>query len=182
MKAAREVAPWLLLVGVVWGGGLLVQRLRPAPPSDPLAPWQHSFRELPNVEQRTFRQLREALPELERARVADGRWPAPELLAALEPFREDEVTRPRRWTLRTNGPYATYLGLPTSAADERWLVLFIEPTTNEAAPSEDEEHHTLPDGRGVHVTVWSQPGEEPTPGDDVLAFPAAENWRQRVGR
>lgn len=181
MKALRELGPWLALAVLVWAGGLALQRLRPREPAEALTPWQHSFRELDDAEQRTFRHLREALLDLERARVTLGRWPTPDELSAVEPFREDERTPSRQWTVRTHGVYASYLGLPR-ADGQRWLVLFIEPSTTEQAPPEDEEHHTLPDGRGVHVTVWTQANDEPAPGDEVLAFPAAEKWVQRVGR
>jgi len=181
----RDVAPWLTLAVAVWGVGLLVQRSRPVERAVELAGWQRSFRELPESEQRTFRHLREALPELERLRVATGQWPTPETMRdeQVEPFREDELTTPRRWALRQHGVYASYVGVPVAdATAQRWVVLLIEPSTNESAPPEDEEHHTRADGVPVHVTVWSQPNDaEPVP-DEVLAFPAAQGFLQRIGR
>lgn len=176
--------PWMGIALVVWTGGVVLQQTRERSVSAAMAPWQHSFRELPESEQRTFRHLREALAEVEGARVEDGTWPAPERLQALgvEPFRSDELSPPLTWTLRHHGVYATYLGLPRGTSDQRWLILFIEPSTQEAAPPEDEEHHTLPDGTPIHVTVWTQTNSEPPPGDDVLAFPAATGWLQRIGQ
>jgi hypothetical protein len=179
-------APWLAAALLCWAGGLLLQRVGSTASTAPLpAGWQRSFRELPDVEQRTFRLLREALPELERVRVEAGTWPTPERMRAdgVEPFRADEREPARTWSLRQHGVYATWLGLPPPGSTaQRWLVLIIEPTTAEPAPPEDEEHQTRADGVPVHVTVWSQANSEPPPGDDVLAFPAAEGWVQRVGR
>ncbi|MDP3232982.1 MAG: hypothetical protein Q8N26_09405 [Myxococcales bacterium] len=184
-RPLHEVTPWLALALVVWVAGLLVQRSRPVDREVELAGWQRSFRELPEAEQRTFRHLREALPELERLRVGTGQWPTPETMRdeQVEPFREDELTTPRVWTLRQHGVYASYVGVPVAdLAAQRWVVVFIEPSTNEPAPPEDEEHHTRADGVPVHVTVWSQPNDaEPVP-DEVLAFPAAQGFLQRVGR
>jgi hypothetical protein len=169
---------------VVWSGGVALQHLRDRPVSATIAPWQGSFRELPPAEQRTFRHLREALAELEGARVDDGAWPAPERLQTLgiEPFRSDELSPPLGWTLKRHGIYATYLGLPAETTAQRWLIQLIEPATREPAPPEDEEHHTLPDGTPIHVTVWTQANSEPPPADDVLAFPSATGWRQCVGQ
>lgn len=181
----REAAPWFAFALLVWGVGLAVQRTRPVTAAVELAGWQASFRETADAEQRTFRQLREALPELERLRVETGTWPAPSQLSAedIEPFREDERAVPRTWVLRRHGIYASYVGVPASGSTAlRWLVLFIEPTTQEPAPPEDEEHQTMADGVPVHVTLWSQPNDaEPVP-DEVLAFPAAQGWVQRLGR
>ncbi|MBL8920346.1 MAG: hypothetical protein JNJ54_15875 [Myxococcaceae bacterium] len=184
-SAWRDAAPWLVLSLVVWAVGLVVQRQRAPEPIVELAGWQRSFRELPFLEQRTFRHLREATFEVEHARVETGRWPEPAALAeaGVEPFRGDELSPARSWVKRQHGVYTSYVGLPgPGARAQRWLVLFIEPTTNEPAPLEDEEHHTRADGVPLHVTVWSQPDDaEPVP-DEVLAFPAASGWVQRVGR
>jgi hypothetical protein len=181
----REAAPWFTLALVVWAGGLLVQHSRPAERAAEIAPWQRSFLELPDLEQRTFRHLREALPELERLRVERGQWPTPETMRdeRIEPFREDELMTPRTWALRQHGVYASYVGVPVADAKAlRWVVLLIEPSTNEPAPPEDEEHHTRADGVPIHVTIWSQPNDaEPVPAE-VLAFPAAQGFVQRVGR
>lgn len=184
-RPLREVTPWLSVALAVWAAGLLWQRSRPVDREVELAGWQRSFRELPEAEQRTFRHLREALPELERLRVEAGHWPTPETMRdeRVEPFREDALTTPRVWTLRQHGVYASYVGVPVAdPAAQRWLVLFIEPSTNEPAPPEDEEHHTRADGVPVHVTVWSQPNDAESVPDEVLAFPAAQGFLQRVGR
>lgn len=184
-RPLREAAPWFAFALLVWGVGLAVQRSRPVSASVELAGWQGSFRDVVEADQRTFRHLREALPELERLRVETGAWPEPSQLSSegIEPFREDERAEPRTWVLRRHGLYASYVGVPASGSTAlRWLVLFIEPSTKEPAPPEDEEHQTMADGVPVHVTVWSQANDaEPVP-DEVLAFPAAQGWVQRLGR
>jgi hypothetical protein len=189
-SSGREVVPWLLLALGVWAAGLGVQRLRATfEPVEDWPSWQRSFRELSEADQRTFRHLRESLYELERLRAATGAWPDVEVLraGAIEPFHEDERTVSRRWSLRTHGVYATYVGVPkVRGAGARFVVVFVEPApqvlaAKEPPPPEDEEHHTLADGTPVHVTVWTQgDAEEPVP-DEVLAFPAAQGWTQRLG-
>ena len=87
---------------------------------------------------------------------------------------------------RQHGIYVNYVGVPAAAQGTRWLVLFIEPaaTAFEAKtppPPVDEEHHTLPDGTALHVTVWTTANQGPEP-TEVLAFPVSEGWVQRVGR
>ncbi|MCU0702008.1 MAG: hypothetical protein MUC96_36360 [Myxococcaceae bacterium] len=190
-SSAREVAPWLVLALVVWAGGLALQHLRADSRTVAALPsWQESFRALPEADQRTFRHLRESLYELERWRVVTGRWPEPSSLRAdgIEPFSEDEHTVARTWSLRQHGVYATYVGVPIRrGAGARFVVVYVEPTpqvlaAKEPPPPEDEEHHTLGDGTPVHVTVWTQDdSDEPVP-DEVLAFPAAQGWVQRLGR
>jgi hypothetical protein len=186
-SSATDVWPWLGLAVAVWAGGLTVQRLRtPASVVEEAPSWQRSFRELSEVDQRTFRHLRESLYELERLRVEAGRWPEPSSLS-VEPFRDDEWTTPRTWRLRSHGVYATYVGVPVGREGVRFVIVYVEPgpqvlSVKEPPPPEDEEHHTLADGTPVHVTVWTQVhDEEPVP-DEVLAFPAAQGWVQRVGR
>lgn len=174
-------APFVLLALLVWGAGVARARLTGTTTAEPAGPpWQHSFLELTGPQQRLYRELREGLDDAENRRAETQRWPDPAELAA------DQVPAfaTSRWSLATQGPYVNYVG---EAAGLRWLVLYIEPepgllrAPNEAPPPFDEEHHTLPDGTAVHVTVWTQSPTEPTP-SAVLAFPVAEGWVQRVGR
>jgi hypothetical protein len=169
----------LLLVVVVWGGGLVITRSRVvAPPARPS--WQHSFLELTQPQQRVYRELREALFEAENRRADEQAWPPVAWLVeqAVPPFSTG------RWSLRREFPYATYVG---DAEGLRWLVLFIEPeprrpgTLADPPAPVDEEHHTLRDGTALHVTVWTAALSTPAP-EGVLAFPAAEGWVQRTGQ
>jgi hypothetical protein len=188
-RELRALLPFLLAALGTWGAGLAVGRLTARDSAAELAPWQRSYLELPAAGQRLYRLVREGILEAENVRSATKQWPSVEALAAdgVPPFAADAVTEPLAWVQRRQGVYVNYLGVPTGGAVERWLVLFIEPepvafaTPGEKPPPVDEEHHTLPDGTALHVTVWTQPGTGPAP-TGVLAFPVTEGWTQRLGR
>lgn len=187
-REVLQLLPWLAAVAVLWTGGVFAQRARAARPEDTFAAWQRSYLELAAPEQRLYRQLREGILEAENARAATGAWPEPASLAAdgVPPFAGDALSPALTWTRRQHGVYVNYLGVPADGRGQRWLVLFIEPEpgllrgANEPPPPVDEEHHTLPDGMALHVTVWTT--ADPKPVDEVLAFPVAEGWTQRLGR
>ena len=124
-------------------------------------------------DQRRFGQLRAAIRQAEQVRGVTRQWPA-ELTPAAD----------CSWSLRRRGVYVNYLGLPAAPGGLRWLVLFIEPEPSaikDPPPQEDDEHHTLPDGTAVHVSVWTAPDSGPLP-LELLPFPAAEGWVQRLAR
>ena len=181
-----ELTPWLAAVAILWTTGVLLQRARTLRPEDTFAAWQRSWLQLPTSGQRLYRQLREGILEAENVRAATGAWPEPAALAAdgVPPFAADALGSALTWTKRQHGVYVNYLGVP-SGAGPRWLVLFIESEPGllrgpgEQPPPVDEEHHTLPNGLALHVTVWTS---QTTPGDEVLAFPVAEGWTQQLGR
>lgn len=188
-RELRAVGPFLLGALLIWGAGLAAGRTRGGAASVERAPWQRSWLELPAPEQRRYQAVREGILEAENLRASTKQWPSVEALAAegVPPFALDEPTAPLTWVQRRLGVYVNYLGVPSSGAGQRWLVLFIEPapvafvTPGEAPPPVDEEHHTLPDGTSLHVTVWTQPNEGPAPAE-VLAFPVTDGWTQRLGR
>lgn len=147
------------------------RRRAPTRPAAELLPYQARTTELPAAEQQRFAEIRTALRAAERARWETKKWP--------DAFSAPGLT----WIQRGQGLYVNYLGIPTEPSRLRWLVLFIEPeptALKDRAPPEDEEHHTLPDGTALHLSVWSAPNEGPVP-SVVLPFPAAENWTQQVG-
>ncbi len=161
----RATLLWLLVALAVFAGFTLFSRLRPAPPP-PAPSWQRPVSELNPAQQRFHSHLREQLRVAERERGLTRTWPP---------------TTTDGWPRRSQGIYVNYVG---EAEGLRWLVLFIEPDPRaapEQPPPEDEEHHTLADGTPLHVTVWTQPLEEPRSGL-VTAFPAAEGWVERVLR
>ena len=136
-----------------------------------LLPYQAQVSELAAPEQQRFAQVREQLRGAEEERDATGQWP--QVLAS-----EPDI----RWIRLARGHYVNYLGVPASARRLRWLVMVIEPEAaaiRDPPAPEDDEHHTLRDGTGLHVTVWSAPNEGPLP-EVVLPFPAAEGWTQRI--
>jgi hypothetical protein len=183
----KEVLPFLFGSVGVWALGVALQCAPNSMPQSFSAEWQRSFRELAAPEQRLFRQVRESLYDIERLRAETGRWPEPSTLAdeGVEPFRADDAAFSLAWQRSQNGLSVTYLGVPTDGGVS-WLVLFIEPTPTPLlaqAPvvPEDEEHHTLPDGTPVHVTVWTHSAGAAPLTPDGLVFPAAQGWLQRTG-
>jgi hypothetical protein len=183
-REARHAAPFLALALVVWGAGVGVARWRGASSQPARLPWQLSYLELPEAQQRLYRAVREGIYDVENVRAETKEWPevAPLSEAGVPPFAEDALVPKLTWRRARQGLYVNYLG---EGDGQRWLILFIEPeakalkTPGEAAPPVDEEHHTLPDGTALHVTVWTQPMSEPPP-QGVLAFPVAEGWTQLV--
>lgn len=183
-RDALDAAPFLALALLVWTAGVAAARWRGPLPGPAPAPWQRSFVELPEAQQRLYRALREGIFEAENVRAATGHWPTPQALAdeGVPPFAPDVLWPALDWRTARQGLYVNYLA---EGDGQRWLVLFIEPepgalkTPGEAPPPVDEEHHTLPDGTALHVTVWTQPASEPAP-KGVLAFPVAEGWTQLV--
>ena len=180
----RALAPWLVVTVALWAGVVALRQTRTAPaPQRP--PWEHSFLELSPADQLRYRLVREGILEAENRRSGTETWPEPEVLAVegVPPFEATDL----EWTLRRHGIYVNYVGVPaTGRPGLRWLVLFIEPEAvafdgQAPAPPVDEEHHTLPDGTVLHVTVWTTPNQGLVP-CEVLAFPVAEGWVQRVGR
>lgn len=164
----RGTLKWLLVAGLVWAAAAGVSRWRTrnaevAPPASAPA-WQRPVSELSAPQRAVFEQLRAAIVRAEQVR-GGGAWPD-----ELQPG----------FGKRAQRLHINYLG---EAEGLRWLVLFIEPDPRlppEKAPP-DDEHHTLPDGTPIHVTVWTQPLSEAPP-EAVTAFPAAEGWVERVRR
>ncbi len=175
---------WVAALAWAWAA-------RSRPTVAALAPWQRSYLELSPDGQRRYRAVREGILEAENVRAATKAWPDPSQLKAegVPPFDDESYT----WVLRQHGIYVNYVGVRRDGpAEARWLLLFIEPEKSAfdakaPPPPVDEEHHTLPDGTALHVTVWTTGGasasNEAAPfADEVLAFPVSEGWVQRVGR
>lgn len=179
----KRAAPFLALALLAWAAGVSAARWRGPETFAPLSPWQRSYLELPDDGQRLYRAVREGIFEAENVRAETGEWPDVQRLAedGIPPFAPVEGPA-LSWRLARQGVYVNYLG---EGGGTRWLILFIEPEPNalktpgEAAPPVDEEHHTLPDGTALHVTVWTQPATEPLP-KGVLAFPVSDGWTQLV--
>lgn len=183
-REVQRAAPFFALALFVWAAGVLAARVRGSDAVPERSPWQRSYLELPEAQQRLYRAIREGIFEAENVRAETGAWPEVQRLAedGLPPFAPSELLPAMAWRLARQGLYVNYVG---EADGTRWLVLFIEPeptalkTPGEAAPPVDEEHHTLPDGTALHVTVWTQPSTEEAP-PGVLAFPVSEGWTQLV--
>lgn len=154
---------WLAAAALVWLAVWGWNRWRPAAPA-PLATWQAPVGALTSAQQQTYRALQEAEREAERRRARGEGWP--ETLGAL----------PRQQQRGT----VNYAGTTEGLA---WLVMILEPQPGapKDAAQPDDEHHLLPDGTMLHVTVWTR-AEAAGPPDAVTAFPAAEGWVQRLAR
>lgn len=162
-----STARWLLVAAAVWLAAVGYSRWRradPVPPPAERPAWQHPVSELTAPQRAHFEAVRAAIVRAEQAR-GGGAWP--------DDFLPGYTRRQQRL-------HVNYLG---EVEGLRWLVLFLEPDPRlplERAPL-DDEHHVLPDGTPLHVTVWTQPLSEPAP-TAVTAFPAAEGWVERVRR
>jgi hypothetical protein len=162
--AAVAVAAFVVCVAA------LAVKSRPAPRAELLA-YQALISRSSVAEQERFAQLHRALNGALKARANEKRWPAH--------FDTDPGIT---WVLRQHGLYVNYVGIPADASRLRWLVLIIEPdpkALKDAPAPEDEEHRTLADGTALHVTVWTSVGSELP--QEVLPFPAAEDWTQQLG-
>ena len=136
----------------------------------PVLPHLARLGDLKAPDQATHAKIRDALRAAERVRSDTKQWPPALGVEGLT------------WTQRRHGVYVNYVGVPADPLRLRWLVLFIEPEPSpivDPAPPEDDEHHSLPDGTALHVTVWTAANAGPVP-EVVLPFPAAEGWTQRL--
>jgi hypothetical protein len=161
-----------------------------------LMPYQKLFASLDAAGQRRFRELREGLLEAENARGASGRWPAAEELArqGVPPFAPGPLEARGRyaWKLVREGLVINYLGLPEAGGRGRpaWLLWIQEP--DPLAPADpapdDETHHRLPDGKVLHVSIWTRAATAAEMADAMSAgnavrpvpVPPNEGWTQLV--
>ncbi len=157
-----------------------------------LVSFQKLFRDLGPNDQRMFRSLQEGLLEAENLRASSGAWPAPAALAeqGIPPFAVDPIAKQKyTWSLHHEGILVNYLGLPAAsstaaaaaaAADQpAYLILVQEPTPGappDRAPS-DEEHHRLPNGDVLHVSVWMHDRGGKL-ADSLFGLPEADGWTQ----
>lgn len=166
MSERRASLVFLLVALGVFGGLTAYLKRRPPPPAERPS-WQRPVDELTAPQQALYLQLRGALRSLLERRNADQRWPA------------SAAGLPESFQQHSAGHVVNYVG---EGEGLRWLLLVLEPDPRlprEPAPPEDDEHFTLADGTGLHITVWTQPLTEPPP-PSVTAFPAAEGWVERV--
>jgi len=148
-----------------------------------LLPFQKLVADVPSADQRMFRELQEGLLEAERLRTSAGAWPAPAQLAdgGIPPFAPDPTAKGSayRWILTHRGAWVNYRGMPGAPGTTSWLVHVQEPVPG-ALPDpspEDEEHHRLPSGILLHVSVWLHAdGERLSPA--LIPLPQNEGWIQ----
>jgi uncharacterized protein DUF6162 len=149
-----------------------------------LLPYQTLVRDVPPVEQRTFRELREGLLEAERIRATTGQWPDVGALAAeaIPPFAPDPTRKgpTYTWTSVRQDWAVNYLGVPSDSASPAWVLVILEPAPGAPADPapDDETHHRLPDGTTLHVSIWNMPEEKRRSGFAALRLPQNDGWTQ----
>jgi len=148
-----------------------------------LLPYQTLVSDAASPVQLMFRELQEGLLEAERVRTDTGGWPSPDALAGegIPPFAKDPTMKgpAYHWILTHRGAFINYRGIPSVTAAPAWLLLIQEPLPDSLPdPSpEDEEHHRLPRGMMLHVSVWTHgDGTELSPA--LVQVPQAEGWIQ----
>ncbi len=147
-----------------------------------LVSFQKLFRDLGATDQRMFRSLQEGLLEAENLRAGSGAWPKPAALAlqGIPPFADDPIAKEKyTWSLHHEGILVNYLGLPAVPHQPAYLILVQEPTPGappDRAPN-DEEHHRLPNGDVLHVSVWMHDRGGKLP-DALFGLPEADGWTQ----
>lgn len=148
-------------------------------------PFLTRFANLPPADQRLFNAVREGIGEAERRRVANGAWPAVDVLASdgIPPFAPDPIDPARyAWTMRADKGVVNYVGVPEAASGRGTIVVIItEPDgAGSALPGEtpvDEIHHRLANGTTVHVGVFLG-AALPAPSGLVPSMNFDDGWKQ----
>jgi hypothetical protein len=157
----RERAGVLALGGAILtaiGAYLALSALGRSDNSGNLLPYQTLARTLPESDQRSVREIRQALLEAESERARTAAWPEAEVLASrgVVPFSPSADSGGYYWSRLQQGAIVNYFGHPQEPSQPSWLLEIQEPEPGmlpDPAPN-DEEHHRLPDGTMLHVYVW----------------------------
>jgi hypothetical protein len=119
--------------------------------SGTLLPYQTLVRNLVSSDQTSFGDFQKELLEVEAARARTGRWPQ----AGGIPWQAPRS--PYTWIGSREGLFLNYLAIPSDDVSAAWLLVIQEPDPA-AVPDpaqNDEEHHRLPDGTVLHVSIWT---------------------------
>ena len=135
-----------------------------------LYPYQMLARDLVGADQTMFGALKQSLLDAEAVRASTGRWPEAGAVASLPaamPSQEAGRTSGEvaasstpmfAWRRQAQGVITHYVGVPGSdSAGAAWMIAIREPepgVPTDTAPN-DEEHHRLPDGTVLHVSIWT---------------------------
>jgi hypothetical protein len=142
--------------------------------SGTLLPYQTLVRNLVSSDQATFGDLQKNLIEIETERARTGHWP--EAGGPAGPASPSSYT----WIGNREGLFLNYLAIPSDdASAAAWLLVIQEPDPA-AVPDpaqNDEEHHRLPDGTVLHVSIWLHRFGEQVPRDFVRQ-PQTAGWAQ----
>jgi hypothetical protein len=149
-----------------------------------LLPFQMLARDLVSADQAMFTTLKQSLLDAEAVRGSAGRWPDAAALATLPrnvPGAETlGSSEGFTWRTQTQRAITHYVGLPAQdVSAPAWMIAIREPepgVPTDTAPN-DEEHHRLPDGTVLHVSIWTHRfGGQVDPA--FVAQPEAAGWTQ----
>jgi hypothetical protein len=147
-----------------------------------LMPYQMLVRDLVTSDQAVFDRLRQSLVEAEAIRARTGQWPEASAVTALAASDAAPAsgTPIYNWRRTQRNIIVNYLGLPDGdASSAAWLLRVQEPdpaVPTDSAPN-DEEHHRLPDGTVLHVSIWTHRfGGQVAP--DFFPKPEMAGWTQ----
>jgi hypothetical protein len=142
--------------------------------SGALLPYQTLVRNLVSSDQATFGDLQKNLIEIEAARARTGHWPEAE-------GHEGPASRSSyMWIGSREGLFLNYLAIPSGdVSAAAWLLVIQEPDPAAVVDParNDEEHHRLPDGAVLHVSIWMHRFGERVPRDFVRQ-PQTAGWVQ----
>jgi hypothetical protein len=142
--------------------------------SGTLLPYQTLVRNLVSSDQATFGDFQKNLIEIEAVRARTGHWP--EAGGGQGPAPPP----PYRWIGGREGLFLNYLAIPSDdVSAAAWLLVIQEPDPA-AVPDpaqNDEEHHRLPDGTVLHVSIWMHRFGEQVPREFVRQ-PQTAGWVQ----
>jgi hypothetical protein len=148
-----------------------------------LLPFQMLARDLVSSDQAIFTTLKQCLLDAEAARASAGRWPDAAALVSLPrntAGADSGSSEGFTWRAQTQGVITHYVGLPAQdVSAPAWMIAIREPepgVPTDTAPN-DEEHHRLPDGTVLHVSIWTHRfGGQVDP--KFVAQPEAAGWTQ----
>jgi hypothetical protein len=141
--------------------------------SGTLLPYQTLVRSLVSSDQATFGDLQKSLLEIEAARARTGHWPEAGVPQGAAPTSYT-------WIVGREGLFLNYLAIASDdVSAAAWLIVIQEPDPA-AVPDpaqNDEEHHRLPDGTVLHVSIWMHRfGEQVA--RDFVRQPQTVGWVQ----
>lgn len=147
-----------------------------------LMPYQMLMRDLVIDDQAMFNALEQSLLDAEAVRSTSGRWPDAPALRSLPPVMPGAAAggTAYAWQRQTQGVITHYVGVPgREVSAPAWMIAIKEPepgVPTDTAPN-DEEHHRLPDGTVLHVSIWTHRfGGQVDPA--FVPQPEAGGWTQ----
>ncbi len=191
-SVSGETAGVVRLAGAIVCGALFVIALdsRSTPDTDRMAPdaltaFQVRFEDLSPSVQQVFRELIEAVREIERVRSATRSWPSATSLTTqgIPPFASSAIDADGySWTFRADAGRVNYRGVPAPGSRApTYLVLIEERGTDDPSLTAPDgspigESHRLSDGTRLRVSMWFRPAGVVPVDDAMVIQPITEGW------